>query len=60
MNYEDEEQGFYLMGIYGKEHCVWEDPFTSFKCRDFTAPPGIGELDGTKWGGVTQEDLVIA
>ncbi|KAH6877280.1 hypothetical protein B0T10DRAFT_566305 [Thelonectria olida] len=59
-NYNEEQQGFYLMGIYRKEHCAWEDAFTGYECRDFTAPPGLEEIDGTKRGGVTQEDLVIA
>ncbi|KAF7544468.1 hypothetical protein G7Z17_g9921 [Cylindrodendrum hubeiense] len=54
------EEGFYLMGTFGTSTCVFEDPFTGYKCYDYQSPPGLGELDGTKWGGVTEEDIVVA
>ncbi|KPM45713.1 hypothetical protein AK830_g824 [Neonectria ditissima] len=57
---EGQEEGFYLMGTFGSSTCVFEDPFTGYKCYDYKAPPGVDELDGTKWGGVTQEDIVVA
>ncbi|KAF4464677.1 Glucan endo-13-alpha-glucosidase agn1 [Fusarium albosuccineum] len=54
------DEVFYLLGATGNEGCVNEDLFTGFKCRDFNKLPGIGELDGTKWGGVKEEDLAVA
>ncbi|KAK7403454.1 hypothetical protein QQX98_010775 [Neonectria punicea] len=49
-----------LWGTFGSSTCVFEDPFTGYKCYDYQAPPDIDELDGTKWGGVTQDDIVVA
>ncbi|KAL6351859.1 hypothetical protein LRP88_14669 [Fusarium phalaenopsidis] len=54
------DEVFYLLGAQGKDNCVNEDLFTGFKCRDFTRLPGIKELDGFKWGGVTEEDITTA
>jgi hypothetical protein len=54
------DEVFYLLGAQGKDNCVNEDLFTGFKCRDFTGLPGIKELDGSKWGGVTEEDITTA
>ncbi|KAF7557807.1 hypothetical protein G7Z17_g467 [Cylindrodendrum hubeiense] len=52
--------GFYLMGTWGEKNCLDDLGLASWDCRDFEVPPGLGELDGTKWGGVTEEDIVMA
>ncbi|KAM0544350.1 hypothetical protein ACHAPJ_011886 [Fusarium lateritium] len=54
------DEVIYLVGAIGKDNCVNEDLFTGFKCRDFSRLPGAKELDGTKWGGVTEEDITNA
>ncbi|KAH7160512.1 hypothetical protein B0J13DRAFT_644218 [Dactylonectria estremocensis] len=60
INHYIDGMGYYLMGTWGEKNCLDDLNLASWDCRDFEAPPGVGELDGTKWGGVTEEDIVMA
>ncbi|RSL42451.1 hypothetical protein CEP54_015476 [Fusarium duplospermum] len=51
---------FLEMPPAGKDNCVNEDLFTGFMCHGFTRLPAIKELERSKWGGVTEEDITTA
>lgn len=50
---------YYLLAANGKqEHCNWDEHVWDCFPLPFSLPPGLMELDGTKWGKLTKEEIV--
>lgn len=52
---------YYLVDVVSLDRYCQSNSQGGQLCRDPTVKklPGIGELDGSSWGGVTVEDLVV-
>ncbi|KAH7136219.1 hypothetical protein EDB81DRAFT_886332 [Dactylonectria macrodidyma] len=51
--------GYYLMGTWGEKNCLYHLNLAPWDCRDFEAPSSVSEIGGTKWDGMTEEDIVM-